>query len=326
MVGSAVLSMGYLIGLFLNGSTSGLTTLFLYITLAQSWNLIGGFAGYASFGQVAFVGVGGYSVGALMITLGMPFWPALFLGGLAAALFAGILGLILLRIRGPYFSIATLVAAEATSGIVEWWVGAVRSGNALTITTVGLREPTRYLGPYGFMLAFGILALFSVAIVALVARSRFGDSLVLIREREMLTAALGVDARRTKVAVFALSALLAGFAGGIMAFREVILDPTKLFDPSLTILTVAIVVVGGAGTVFGPLYGAVIITALSNLINSVDPASHDLIIAISIVGGVLASRSWLASRESQDGGNIGIRNWKTGKIGMRSVVAVGKDQ
>ncbi len=111
-----------------------------------------------------------------------------------------------------------------------------------------------------------------------------------------------------------------------MAFREVILDPTKLFDPSLTILTVAIVVVGGAGTVFGPLYGAVIITALSNLINSVDPASHDLIIAISIVGGVLASRSWLASNESQDGGNNGIRNWKTGKIGIRSVVAVGKDQ
>lgn len=277
-----------------DGHTTDVITLFLYIALAESWNLIGGYGGYASLGQVAFFGFGGYILGLLMVDFGFPFWLALLASGVIAAAYAGFLGLPLLRLRGPYFSIATLVAAEATRALITWWIGATRV-SGLTITTVGLHQPMHYPTPMEFLILFAALAIFSVLLVSIVARSRHGYALVLIRENESLAPALGINARVIKVAAFTVSGLIAGLAGGIEAFQEIILNPNQLFDPRLTVLMVAIVVVGGAGTALGPVYGALIITALTSLIKLGAPSAHNLTIAIVIIVGVLVSQGTLSS-------------------------------
>lgn len=284
----------YLVMRLFEGHLGDVITLFLYVTLAESWNLIGGYGGYASLGQVAFFGFGGYIVGLLMVDFGLSFWVALLFGGLASAAYAGLLGLPLLRLRGPYFSIATLVAAEATKALITWWIGITRI-SGITITTVGMRQLTSYLGQSGFLIVFGLIAVASICVVVFIEQRPQGYALILIRENESLAPALGINARSTKVTIFAVSGFLAGLAGGTEAFREVILNPNQLFDPRLTVLMVAIVVVGGAGTVIGPVYGALIIAALTSVIKLGASSEHNLTIAIVIIVGVLVSQGSLAS-------------------------------
>lgn len=295
VVVATLISLSYLTERAFQGDVASITELFLYITLAESWNLIGGFAGYASFGQVVFFGVGGYVVGFMMVQFGLPLWYTLIIGGIVAALYGALLGMPLLRLHGPYFAIATLAAAEATHSLADLWVGLAPGGGVLTITTVGLHQPTNYLGTTGFAITFGILAGFSLMLVAFVSRSRFGYSLRLIRENEALSGALAVNATRIKVLAFSLSGMIAGIAGGVEAFREITLDPSKLFNPQLTILMVAMVILGGAGTIIGPLFGALIITAITTFISSVAPSAHDVVVPVAIVLGVMISPKGILS-------------------------------
>ena len=264
-----------------------LTELCLYVVMAQSWNLIGGMAGYASFGQVAFYGVGGYSVALLMIDTSLSFWVALPLGACVAAAYAVVLGLPLLRLRGEYFAIATLVAAAATQALAAWQPAFTGQGSGLTITTVGVHQSTPYLGAPGFTLLFAGLALLSICLVAAVKRSRLGYALHVIRDDERLAGAVGVRASTTKLSAFALSAALAGLAGGASAFRLITVTPGAMFDPAITVLTVAMVVVGSAGTVFGPVLGAILLTTLTTAVDALLPASRDLVLALVIVAAVL---------------------------------------
>ncbi|XAS76896.1 branched-chain amino acid ABC transporter permease [Dermatophilaceae bacterium Sec6.4] len=269
--------------------SSAITTLCLYIVVAQSWNLIGGLTGYASFGQVVFFGVGGYAVGLLMVEGGLSFWLALPLGAFVAALYAVVLGLPLLRLRGDYFAVATLVAAEATQALAAWQPAILGQGAGLTITTVGEHRNTHYLGSAGFAALSAVLALVTVVVVAGVRRSRFGAGLRVIRDDEQLAGALGVKAGRSKLLVFALSGLLAGLAGGVEAFRAVVLTPGQMFDPKITVLTIAMVVVGGVGTTFGPVVGAVVLTLLSAAIGAVLPSAGDFVLAVIIVATVVVT-------------------------------------
>lgn len=269
--------------------SSAITTMCLYIVVAQSWNLIGGLTGYASFGQVVFFGVGGYAVGLLMVEGGLSFWLALPLGALAAGIYAVVLGLPLLRLRGDHFAVATLVAAEATQALAAWQPAVLGQGAGLTITTVGQHRNTHYLGSEGFAALSTVLAVLAVLVVAWVRLSRFGAGLRVIRDDEQLAGALGVKAGRSKLLVFALSGLLAGLAGGVEAFHAVILTPGQMFDPKITVLTLAMVVVGGAGTTFGPVVGAVVLTLLSAAISAVLPSASDLVLAVIIVATVVVT-------------------------------------
>lgn len=266
---------------------SAITTMCLYIVVAQSWNLIGGLTGYASFGQVVFFGVGGYAVGLLMVQGGLSFWLALPLGAMIAAAYGLLLGLPLLRLRGDYFAVATLVAAEATQALAAWQPRILGQGAGLTITTVGQHRNTHYLGTHGFAALSIGLAVMAVAVVAAVRNSSFGAGLRVIRDDERLAGPLGVRAGRSKLLVFALSGLLAGLAGGTAAFRAVVLTPGQLFDPTITVLTIAMVVVGGAGTTFGPVIGAVVLTLLSAGVGAVLPSAKDLVLALVIVATVV---------------------------------------
>lgn len=263
-----------------------LGTLLLYAALAQSWNLIGGLAGYASFGQVVFFGIGGYVTALAMVRLGVGFLFAVLLGALGAGLFGLAVGDLVLRVRGLYFAVATLVLAQATKATLSAWPGLAGPSGVLTITTVGLHLPTTRPSPLGFDGLLAGLVVVATAMTWAVVRSRLGDALAVIRDDEDLAGALGIAVRPAKVAAFALSGVVAGLAGGVNAFQVVALSPDALFAPLLSVIAVAAVVAGGPG-VLRPLRGAVLLWVLAAGVGTVAPELTDVVVAALIVAVVI---------------------------------------
>jgi len=259
----------------------------LYVVLAESWNLIGGFAGYVSLGQVAFFGLGGYATGVLMARAGLPFEAALAVGTVLAGLFALALGPPLLRLRGPYFAIASLGVAEGLAELMTNLVHLTGGGAGLTIPAFGPSAPTAYPSSTVFFVAFWALALCSVGLVALTARSRLGFGLRAIREDEGAAASLGVRTNRAKTLALVLSAVLASLGGGLWAFQEVVIFPDRVFSLSTTVLVIVMVVLGGSGTVVGPVVGAAVLEGVADLARGVMPGGADLVLGLAIVLAVL---------------------------------------
>ena len=230
------------------------TVVIMAAATAQAWNLIGGYTGYGSFGNVAFFGVGGYTTAIGMTTLKMDFLPAALLGGLVAALYAALLGVPILRLRGHYFSIATLGVAEATREIVA-------NLNDLTGGGSGILLPISPDSPEVFnrFIYFCMLSVLlgSIALTYVITRSKLGYGLIAIREDEDAARATGIDTTRFKVIAFALNALITGLAGSVYAYWNSQLTPPDAFTLDVTLRAIIIAVIGGPGTLFGPVIGAI---------------------------------------------------------------------
>jgi branched-chain amino acid transport system permease protein len=239
------------------GQERTVTTIFMFVALAQAWNLIGGFAGYASFGQVVFFGLGGYTTAVLMTHWHVSFWLALPLSGLLAGLFGAMVGFPLLRLKGHYFAIATLGVAEGTREVVNNLSSLTGGGAGITLPTVGSQATTAYLGNNGFYFLFLALAALAVLVGGLVSRNKFGFALRAIHQDEDAAASMGINTTRAKVLTYALSGVITGLVGASYAFQQVAIFPERLFDVDITVLMVVMVVIGGSGTVIGPLIGAV---------------------------------------------------------------------
>ncbi|HYT79288.1 MAG TPA: branched-chain amino acid ABC transporter permease [Actinomycetota bacterium] len=264
--GAAVALTAYLVyapEVLLESFQRTLAGVFMFATLALAWNLIGGMAGYPSFGNVVFFGLGGYTVASLMARAGWTFWPALVLAAVFGAVFAALVGLPVLRLRGHYFAIATLGVAEGMRELVINVPRITGGGSGITIPAVGTKAATPYPGNTGFYYYFLVLLLTALLVVWRVSRSRFGYALRAIREEEDGAAAMGVNTTRTKVAAFALSGFLTAVAGGLYAFQQVTIYPERSFSVEITVLMVVMVVIGGIGTVLGPLLGGVGLQFLS---------------------------------------------------------------
>ncbi|MHB1593540.1 MAG: branched-chain amino acid ABC transporter permease [Streptosporangiaceae bacterium] len=261
-------------------------TLVLYAALAQSWNIIGGLAGYASFGQVVFFGIGGYTAALAMDRLGLSFWVAFPIGGLAAGILGLVLGDLVLRVRGLYFAVATLALAQAAKNVISSWPGLAGQSGVLTIATVGLHQPTPRPSAAGFDALYVAVAAAATLTVGWIGRSRLGDAIAVIRDDEDLAGTLGIAVRPAKVIAFALSATVAGLAGGIYAFQVVSLSPSALFAPLLSVVMVAAVVAGGAG-MFRPLRGAALLWLLAAGIGPLVPSMRDVLVAGLIVTVIL---------------------------------------
>jgi branched-chain amino acid transport system permease protein len=245
------------------GTERVLSLVFMFVALAQGWNIIGGFTGYASFGQVAFFGIGAYTTAVLMTNYRVSFWLALPAAIVAGVLFAVLIGVPLLRLRGHYFAIATLGFAEGAREVVNNLTPITGGGIGITIPTFGDQAPTPYFGKPGFYLAFLVLAAVAVALSAILARSRFGYAMVAVHEDEAAAAAVGINTTAVKVVAFAVSAAIVAAAGALFAFQQIQFYPTDVFDPSITVLMVIMVVIGGSGSILGPLVGAVGLELLS---------------------------------------------------------------
>ena len=223
----------------------------MLITLASDWNLTGGFTGYIDFGHAVFFGIGAYGTGIMMSKLGFPFWTALLVGAVLAALFAVLIGIPTLRLKGPYFSIAmlgTFVAMREIVRVLRPWTG---GGQGLTLPP--------YLNRPLFYYLTLVLAIFVVSLIWWIRRSEFGSTLVAIREDEVGAEMRGINTTLHKITAFWIAALFTGTVGGFWAYQNTFIDPDVVFFSSRTIELVMMVMLGGLGTVAGPVLGATVI-------------------------------------------------------------------
>jgi len=270
-----------------SGQVRTVSAIFMFVALAQAWNLLGGFAGYASFGQVVFFGLGGYLTAVTMTHLGWTFWMALVAGGVVAGLFGALIGMPLLRLRGHYFAIATLGVAEGVREVIINVPALTGGGGGITIPTVGNAATTAYLGNDGFYSLFLALAVLAVLAAGLISRNKMGYALRAIHQDEDAAAAVGINTTRVKVLTFALSGLLTGLVGATYAFQQVTIYPERLFDVEITVLMVVMVVIGGSGTVLGPLVGAVLLQFLSEWLRQNYTTVHSLLLGAMIIVAVI---------------------------------------
>jgi len=251
------------------------TIIAMFVVMATAWNIIGGLTGYAAFGNVAFFGIGAYTTGMLIAKAKWPFLLALPLSPVAAAAFAALVGLPLLRLRGHYFAVASLGVGVAVGELVQnidyqgqpMFGGA--SGLFLPIFSIGDR------GLFFFYLMLGAAAI-SIAVTWFVLRSRFGYGLIAIRENEEAAAVIGVNTTAYKVAAYALSAALTGLAGGIFSQWNVFINQENAFPIEYNVQMILMALLGGTGTVFGPAAGAVVLQLLIQFLSGTLPVTLSL--------------------------------------------------
>jgi branched-chain amino acid transport system permease protein len=236
----------------------GISVLLLAV-LAQSWNILGGFTGYPSFGNSVFYGLGSYGVAIAMVQWQLPFVVGLVFGVVLAVSFAFLLGLPVLRLRGHYFAIATLALAEVMIAIV--------SNIEVAGRNTGLVLPILKNDLLFYELSLAVL-LAATLTVSWLTRSRFGLGLIAIRENEEGAAVLGVNTTLSKVLAFALSGGFAALAGGIHAYWITFLDPESAFDISLNVKMIIMALFGGPGTALGPVFGAFLLSSVSEVLAS----------------------------------------------------------
>jgi branched-chain amino acid transport system permease protein len=262
----------------------GITTLLL-AALAQSWNIIGGFCGYSSFGNSTFYGLGSYGVAIAMVQWNLPFAVGMAFGAALAVAFAFLLGVPVLRLKGHYFAIATLALALAMAAIV--------SNIPLAGQNIGLVLPPLNNDPLFYELSLALLAATTLTVFWL-TRSRFGFGLIAIRENEEAAAVMGVNTTLYKILAFALSGFFTALAGGIHAWWITFLDPESAFDISLNVKMIIMAVFGGPGTVFGPLLGAFVLSAISEVLSSEVTTVAGLFFGVVVVAAVVLMPRGLA--------------------------------
>jgi branched-chain amino acid transport system permease protein len=262
----------------------GISTLILAV-LAQGWNIIGGYTGYASFGNSTFFGLGAYGVAIAMVQWNLPFWVGMIFGAVMAVAFAILLGIPVLRLKGHYFAIATLALAQVVAAIV--------SNIPLFGQNIGLVLPPLNNDAMFYELALALLVAATLT-VAWLTRSRFGFGLIAIRENEEGAAVMGVNTTLYKVLAFALSGLFSALAGGIQAYWITFLDPASAFDISLNVKMIIMAVFGGPGTIFGPVVGAFVLSAVSEVLSSEITNVAGLFFGIVVVAAVVLMPRGLA--------------------------------
>jgi branched-chain amino acid transport system permease protein len=247
----------------------------MYVVLALSWNIISGFTGYTSFGHVAFYGVGAYVCAILVVDHGWPWLATLPAAGAIAALVALALGYPVLRLKGPYFAIAMLGAAEGTRVIATVWDSLTHGGLGISFPNVENSFPTYYA-----MLALMVV---TIAVAYTVGHSRFGVRLNAIREDEGAAEALGVNSTVYKLVAFVLSAIFPAVAGGIQAYKVLYIDPPSVFFVQITIAMALMSMLGGKGTVIGPIVGAVLLYTIQELTWVNLPTAHLIAYGLFII-------------------------------------------
>ena len=253
----------------------------LYAALALAWNLVGGYAGQLSLGHVAFFGVGAYGF-TLLGSGAAPKWFAVVLAAVAATILAAIIGSIVFRLRGPYFTLATIAVAEVlrlTARNLDFTGGAT-----------GLDTPALFTGrTFWKMFYFAAVALGVIAFLVnvWVSRSRFGYYLMAIREDEDTAAAVGIDSARKKLQALLISAFLTGLGGALYASAFQYIIPDNVLHIDISVQIAIITMLGGAGTLLGPIIGAVLLISASEIFKNQFQEGHLLIYGVLIVVVVL---------------------------------------
>ncbi|WFS69739.1 branched-chain amino acid ABC transporter permease (plasmid) [Agrobacterium leguminum] len=249
------------------------TDMLIYLTLAQLWNLLAGYAGLVSVGQQAFVGLGGYGLYFAAAVLGVPTLPAILLGGIASLVASAVASVFIFRLKGAYFAIGTWVIAEICrlSVAVTPQLGG-GSGASLPASVVRAIGVSRDVREFAFLTMALFMAIVTILAVTLLLRSRFGIALVAIRDSERAAEALGVDAMRIKRTVYIAVAFMTGVLGALIFLMKLRFTPDAAFSVlDWTAYVLFIVVIGGSGRLEGPFVGTIVFFALRAAFSSFGP-------------------------------------------------------
>lgn len=259
-------SSGYVLSFF--------SLMFMYATLAQSWNIMSGLTGYWSNGHHAFFGIAAYTLAILIVKFNYDVTYAFLFAIFSSTVLAVIIGALLLRIRGPYFVIGTLVIAEMIKVVIisqEWLTG---GGN-------GLLLPPRY-----FLFEFYYLMLTMVLLVSIAAykikNSKLGYAFLAIKDDEDAAEAMGINVTKYKIVAFLISGFFTGICGCMWALYVNFIDPYSAFDPTLQLIMAVSAAFGGLGTIIGPLLGTIIYVSLLELLWVSFPYFYFIILGLSL--------------------------------------------
>ena len=260
----------------------------LWAGLASAWNILAGFAGQLSFGHAAFLGVGAYTMGILDTTLGVSPWLGMVAGGVVAAALAVAIGVPSFRLRGPYFALATLALAEVVRIVAVYWDGLTGGSSGLLMPIETGLAAVSWAGKGPFLwLTTGYLGVVWLAAAGL-RRSRLGYFLAAVREDQEAAAVAGVDPTWAKMQAAMLSAFFTGVGGAILACYLTLVEPDSFLGVQVSTQFLVITIVGGLGTLSGPVIGAFVATPLAEFLRSVIGSEiagslHQLIYGISFI-------------------------------------------
>jgi branched-chain amino acid transport system permease protein len=245
----------------------------LFVGLAYGFNIISGYAGYFSFGQIAFFGIGAYTTGALALGTRWDWTICALIGGVLCGVLAVPIGAVMLRLRGPFFAIGMLGLAQ-TARVLASSSAALGGGSGMYLPPGSSLLPVYY---WTLAVAGG-----AFAITWWIDHSAFGLRLQAIREDETIAATLGVATTRAKVTAFTISAIIPGLLGGGYAWFLTYIEPSSAFSARVDLQSIVMTILGGIGTLWGPLVGAVLMTQVSEALWANFPQAY-----LMIFGGLL---------------------------------------
>lgn len=254
----------------------------LFAALGLAWNIVGGYAGQLSLGHVAFFGVGAYGYALFSELPSISKWGALLLSALISVAMAALIGVIAFRLRGPYFTLATIAFAEVLRLVAT---NLPVTGGAIGLTVTSLFTGRSFWRSFYF--AAVTLAVITFLANVWVSRSRFGYYLMAIREDEDTAETVGINTTGCKLQSLLISAFFTALGGALYASAFQFMIPDSVLNIDISIQIAIIAMLGGAGTLLGPVVGAVLLLAASEVFKNRFKESHLLIYGILIVVVVL---------------------------------------
>ena len=234
----------------------------MWVILGSSWNLLAGYTGLVSFGHAAYFGIGAYAAAIPFMHWGISPWWGLLTGGIAAVILGYLLGIVVFRLRGPYFALGTLATAEILRiifGEEEW----------LTNGHTGILYMTTWVSKYPYYYIALALALGAVFSVKYIMRTKSGFYFLSIREDEDAAEALGINTKKYKNVATVVSTFWAGMAGAFYMIYMGFIDPEVVFAlHNISIITILVGIIGGVGTIWGPAVGAVVMVFMQEMFRS----------------------------------------------------------
>lgn len=247
-----------------------------YLAIAQMWNLLAGYVGLVSFGQHLFIGIGGYTLAIFSEKIGLNFWLSLPIAGLLGGLFSFPVGYISLRLKSNYFTVGTIAIAEIFRLVTSSTEYLGYAGGFFIKSVRGMSENAIY---YTALL----MAVLAMGLVILLLRSKFGLRLLALRDSEVASESLGIDVQKTKMIAFVLSSIGMSIIGCFIYMRLQYIQPNDAFSLNWSILMSFIVIIGGIGTIEGPVIGTLIYVLLQQYLSQLGAVSLIILGLISVL-------------------------------------------
>lgn len=238
----------------------------IWAGIAGSWNFLAGFAGQFSLGHAAFIGIGAYTSSLLFTELSVTPWIGLVLGGVLAAAVAAVLAAISLRTRGPFFTLMTIAFAEIIRILTIYFKDITHGSEGILIDQPSSLANMIFFSKLPYVVLALVYAAAIIGICVWTRASRLGFYLLSVREDEDAARSLGVNSYATRILATAISAAMAGVGGALLAQYTLFIDPESTMSFLMSVQPALIAIVGGLGTAFGPIIGAVVVVPLEHLL------------------------------------------------------------